>query len=94
MGVVQVQLPEHLKDIIDRKVAEGQVASEAAFLDEAIRRYADDLEAEDEIAAVAAAGIADIEAGRYITMATPEDDEALHRRAMERLHAGLVTDCG
>lgn len=94
MGVVQVQLPEHLKAIIDREVAEGRVASEAAYLEEAVRRYAEDLEAEDEIAAVAAAGIADIEAGRHRTVATPEDGEALHGRTMERLRVRLAADRG
>jgi Arc/MetJ-type ribon-helix-helix transcriptional regulator len=36
MGVVQVQLPDELKSIIDRHVAEGRAASEAAYVTEAL----------------------------------------------------------
>lgn len=92
MGVVQVQLPDHLKAIIDRQVAEGRVESESAYLEEAVRRYADELEAEDEVVAIANQGIADIEAGRYVLISTPEDSEALHQRTMGRLRAGLADD--
>jgi len=41
MGAVQI--PDHIKSIIDRQIAEGRVASEAAYLEEAVRRYAEDL---------------------------------------------------
>ena len=85
MGVVQVQLPDHLRAVVDRQVAEGRVASESEFLVEAARRYAEDLEIEDDIVAEAEAGIADAEAGRYVTISTPEDAEALHQQTMERL---------
>jgi Arc/MetJ-type ribon-helix-helix transcriptional regulator len=37
MGVVQVQLPDELKSVIDRQVAEGRAASEAAYVTEALR---------------------------------------------------------
>ena len=89
MGVVQ-HLPDHLRSIIERQVAEGRAASGEQFLEDAVRRHAEDLEAEDELAAIAEAGIADIEAGRYTTVSTPEDGEALHQRMMERLRARLV----
>lgn len=92
MGVVQVQLPDHLKAIIDRQVAEGRVESESAYLEEAVRRYADELEAEDEVVAIANQGIADIEAGRYVLISTPQDSEALHQRAMSRLRTSLADD--
>lgn len=92
MGVVQVQLPDHLKAIIDRQVAEGRVESESAYLEEAVRRYADELEAEDEVIAIANQGIADIEAGRYVLISTPQDSEALHQRAMGRLRTSLADD--
>ena len=39
MGVVHVQLPDHIREAIDRQVAAGRVASEADFLIEAARRY-------------------------------------------------------
>jgi predicted transcriptional regulator len=79
MGVVQ--LPDDLKKVIDRQVAAGRVPSEAAFLSEAVRQYAATLEADDEIAAAVDEGIADIEAGRFELIATPED--------MARLRAEL-----
>jgi Arc/MetJ-type ribon-helix-helix transcriptional regulator len=92
MGGVQVQLPEEIKSIIDRQVAEGHASSEVDFLSEAVRRYAEDLEVEDEIVAEAQAGIADIEAGRYTLISTPEDVEALHERTMARLRDRLAAD--
>lgn len=92
MGVVQ--LPDDLKRVIDRQISEGRVSSEASFLEEAVRRYAVELELEDEledeIVAAARAGIADIEAGHYTTISTPEDAEALHERTMARLRAKLA----
>jgi Arc/MetJ-type ribon-helix-helix transcriptional regulator len=38
MSVIQVHLPDHIKEAIDRQVADGRVASEAALLVEAARR--------------------------------------------------------
>lgn len=92
MSVIQVQLPEQLQQIVEREVAEGRVASQSEFLVEAVRRFAEDLALEDEIAAEAAAGIADAEAGRFVTVATAEDAAALHERTMARLRARLAAD--
>jgi len=94
MGVVQVQLPDHIKESIDRQVAAGRVASETEFLVEAARRYAEDLEGEDEIVAEAMAGIADAEAGRHVTVATPADAEAHHKQTMTRLRQRLAAERG
>ena len=90
MGVVQ--LPDHLRQVIVQQVAEGRAESEAAYLEEAVRRYAAELEAEDDIVAVAESGIRDIEAGRFVTVATPEDAEALDDRVMARVRARLASD--
>ena len=92
MGVIQVQLPEHIQEAVDRQVAEGRVASETAFLIEAARRYAEDLEIEEDIVAEARAGIADAEAGRYETISSAEDAESLHNRTMARLQKRLVAE--
>jgi Arc/MetJ-type ribon-helix-helix transcriptional regulator len=92
MGIIQVSLPEEIQEIIDRQVAAGRVESANAYLVEAARRFAEDLEGEDEIVAEAEAGIADAEAGRYVTIATPEDAEALHKRTMARLRDRLAAD--
>jgi len=70
-----------------RDVAVGRVESPDVYLVEAARRSAEDLDAEDEIVAEAEAGIADAEAGRYVTIATPEDAEALHERTSVRWRA-------
>jgi predicted transcriptional regulator len=90
MGVVD--LPDHLKQVIERQIAEGRVESEAAYLEQAIRRYAEDLEADDEVVAAAEAGILDADAGRYVTVASPEDAEALHASTMTRLRTRLADD--
>lgn len=89
MGVV-VQLSDEIKRVIDRQIAEGRVTDEASFLEEAARRYASELDLEDEIVAVARTGIADMNEGRYTTISTSQDAEALHERAMARLRARLA----
>ena len=92
MGVVQVQLPDDLRSVIDRQVAEGRAASEAEYVAEALRLYAGHLEAEDEIADMAERADVEMAAGRYVTVSTSEDSEALHQRAMDRLRASLADD--
>ena len=81
-----------LRQVIERHVAEGQVESEVAYLEQTIRCYAADLEADDEIAAAAEAGIIDADAGRDVTIASPQDAEALHRNAMARIRNHLASD--
>jgi len=85
MGFGKVHLPGHIKESIDGEVTAGRVASETEFLVEAARRYAEDLEGEDEIVTEALAGIADSEAGRHVTIATPADAETHHKQTMTRL---------
>ncbi len=73
-----VQLPDDLKQVIDRQVAEGRVASEAEFLAQAVHRYAAALESDEgEIAAAADEGIADISYGRFELIADLEDLQRL-----------------
>ena len=92
MGVVQVDLPEELSELIDRQVEAGRVENAGAYLAEAIQRYAEDLEGEDEIITQAKLGILDAEAGRYTTISGPEDVAALEQRIIGRLHARLASD--
>jgi len=92
MGIVQVQLSDDLKRIIDRQIAEGHASSEADFLVRAAELYADHLEAEDEIAAMVERADADVAAGRYATVVTQEDSQTLHEAAMARLHARMASD--
>lgn len=93
MGVA-VQLLNDLKKVIDRRVAEGRTSSEAAFLEEAVRRYAVELELEDQIVAVAQAGIADAEQGRFKTVSTPEEADAFCDGVMDRVRARLSSEKG
>ena len=66
----------------------------SAYIEEAVRRYAEDIQAEDEIVAEAEAGIADAEAGCFITVSSSGDAEALHERTMARLRDRLASDQG
>ena len=91
MGVVQ--LPDKIQRVIERQVAEGRAASPAAFLEEAVMRLVDEAYAEEEaIRRAVEAGLADIEAGCYTTVATPEDQQLLQERLMTRLQARLAAD--
>ena len=92
MGVVQ--LPDELKEVIDRQVEEGRVSSETSFLEEAVRRYAVELELEDEIVAVAQAGIADAEARRFKTISSPEEADAFYGGVLDRVRARLAAEKG
>jgi Arc/MetJ-type ribon-helix-helix transcriptional regulator len=87
-----VQLPDHLRQVIAQQIAQGRAESEAAYIEEAVRRYAEDLDTEDEIAATAEQGIRDIEAERYATISSREDAELLHQRAITRLGDQLSAD--
>ena len=80
-----IRVSDRVTAIIDRAVADGVVSSEAEFLDAAVRRYAEELE-DDTNAMLAAAttGIADIEAGRFTTIACQADVDALRLRLRAR----------
>lgn len=91
MGVVQ--LADELQRVIERQVAEGRAASPMAFLEEAVRRLVDETKIEeDELRHVAQAGSADIDAGRFTTVATVEDEQRLQDSMMARLRARHSTD--
>jgi Arc/MetJ-type ribon-helix-helix transcriptional regulator len=86
-----IQLPDDLQRAIDRQVEEGRAASPSAFLQEAVMRLIEDADAEDaDILNVTEAGIADIEAGRFTIVATPEDSERLYDRLAARLRENLT----
>ncbi len=85
-----VQLPDDLKRLIRQQVAEGRIASEADFIAEAVRLYAGYLETESEVTAMMERADVDLAAGRYVTVSTPEEGEALQQRMVERFHANLA----
>lgn len=94
MGVVQVRLPEELQEVVRRQVAEGRATDVDAFMTEAARRYAEDLDLEDDLVAEAQAGIADMEAGRYTSIATREDLAAKEADVMVRVRDQLAARKG
>ena len=88
-----VQLPDELERVIERQVAEGRATSAVAFLEEAVLRLLDEDRLEqDDLQAAVQAGIADIDAGRYTLVATPEDGQRLDERLTTRLRERLATD--
>ena len=90
MGVVQ--LPDGLQRVIEWQVAEGRAGSPTAFLEEAVMRLVDETSAEeDEVQRAVQDGSADIDAGRYRTVASPDDDRRLRDDMMTRLRSHLPT---
>jgi Arc/MetJ-type ribon-helix-helix transcriptional regulator len=90
MGAVQI--PDHLKQVIDRQIAEGRATSEADYVANALSAYAEHLEAENEIATMAVRADADMAAGRFVTVTSTEDSDALHASTMARLRARMPPD--
>jgi hypothetical protein len=95
MGVVQVSLPDDLKSLIERQVAEGRGAADLdAYLIEAARRFAEDVELEGDLVLEAKAGITDIEEGRYRLVETREDLAQMEKGVIHRVRARLAADKG
>ncbi|MEA2726295.1 MAG: hypothetical protein QOF70_770 [Acetobacteraceae bacterium] len=91
MNVIRVSLPDELEHRVEREVAEGKAGSDSELLIAALREYFDNRDLDDELVAVAEAGIADAEAGRFTTIATREDGEAWLERKMSKLRKRLAT---
>ena len=88
MGVVQP--PDELQRVIERQVAEGRASSPTAFLEEAVMRLVTETSAEDdEVQRAVQDGSADIEAGRYRTVASPDDERQLRDDIVTRLRSRL-----
>ena len=85
-----VRLPDELQRVIERQVAEGRATSPTAFLEEAVMRLIDDGTAEeDELRLAVKVGSAEIDSGRYRTVATPDDERQLLDDMMTRLRSRL-----
>src|SRR2546422_648648 len=88
-------LTERLSFFVNSQVKTGRHQNASEVVREALRRYEDDIACEeahlDEIRAAAATGIAAIERGDYVTIATPRDARALrdriNARAKKRIEA-------
>jgi predicted transcriptional regulator len=86
-----VQLSDEVERLIAGQVATGRAASLTAFLEEAVMRLVEDAQAEEEaILKASEAGLADMEAGRFITIATAEDRKHLQASLMADVRAGLA----
>jgi antitoxin ParD1/3/4 len=88
-------LTDHLSVFIDRQVEAGLHQSASEVVREALRRYEAELALEaahlDEIRAAAQQGIAAIERGQYVTVASSEDARAIRER-INRRAASLVCE--
>ena len=91
MGAVQI--PDELERVIARRVAEGRATNPAEFVQEAVSRFLENEDAEqDDIERAALAGLADTVAGRTTTIATAADEQALYDRLMTRLRDRLAAE--
>jgi Arc/MetJ-type ribon-helix-helix transcriptional regulator len=88
MGVVQ--LPEDLQRAIEEQVALGRAVSTADYIAEAVARMIADDQADGELDAVIAEGLADAEAGRGMLISSREDAERLHEAFMQTLRDDLA----
>jgi antitoxin ParD1/3/4 len=81
-------LTDRLSSFVDRQVETGRHQNASEVVREALRRYEDDVACEeahlDEIRAAAAEGIAAIERGDYVTVASRQDARALRGRIRAR----------
>ena len=80
-----VKISDGVKDVIEHRVAEGFAASEADFVEEAVRRYAETLDDDaDALIAAANEGIEAIRRGAYVSISGPEEQSAYWRRVWAR----------
>ncbi len=87
---MSIQLSEELVRTIESHVQDGHAASPAALLEEAVRRFVEDVRGEeDDIERAALLGIADADAGRTTTIASAADEQALHDRLTARVKSRL-----
>ena len=85
-----IQLPDELGHLIERKVAEGRAPDAASLVEEALLRLiAGDARYDDEIGRVIEEGEADIAAGRYTALDTPEDFRRLGDDLMAKVRQSL-----
>lgn len=88
MGAVQI--PDEFVHVIEQQVAEGRATNVTAFVQEAVSRVLEDMDAEQgDIERAALAGLADADAARTTTIATDADEQARYDRLMTRLRDRL-----
>lgn len=88
-----IAIPDELQGTIEHQVAEGRALSPEAFLEHAVRHLVEDTGLEQaDLLHAAEAGMADIVAGRFTTIATPEHETRLRDTIMARLRTRLSPD--
>jgi antitoxin ParD1/3/4 len=85
-------LTDELGSFVDEQVKSGRHVSSSEVVREALRRYQDDIRREqghlDYLHRLAERGEADIAAGRYVELTTPDDVRAhIRNRAARRSRA-------
>jgi antitoxin ParD1/3/4 len=85
-------LTEELGSFVDEQVKSGRHVSSSEVVREALRRYQDDIRREqghlDYLGKLAERGEADIAAGRYVELTTPNEVRAhIRNRAVRRSRA-------
>ena len=86
-----IEVSDELKAQIEAAVAQGWAQSESDLIDLAVTGLLDEdsVELTEEGYAMVMEGIADMEAGRYITINTPEESRAFHEALLKRVLAGV-----
>lgn len=88
MGGRNFSLTEHISDFVDREVASGRHQNASEVVREALRRYEDDIRAENAalvmIETIAEQGIASIEKGDFTLISGAEGSKALLDRLNSR----------
>lgn len=76
-----IRVSEHTRRFLDRQVAEGRHVSASEALEEAVRRYEQELAAEeDRIASAIEEGMAALQRGDYTNVSSPDASSALWER--------------
>jgi predicted transcriptional regulator len=79
-----INLRDDIQRAVEDQVAQGRAESATAFVEGAVVMLLEELRAEEEeILRVGAAGIADIEAGRFVEISSVEE----HDRLMDEIKA-------
>jgi len=77
----KIRLSEHVQRFLDRQIAEGRHVTASEALEEAVRRYEQDVAAEEaRIASAIEEGMTALQRGDYTNFSTPGESSALWER--------------
>lgn len=90
-----IKLSTELEGVIERHVLDGRATSASAFVEEAVRRLVDEGgDEEEDVRRAVEAGGADIDAGRYVTVASDADERRVLDGLMARLRSRFLPPSG